>query len=57
MTPADPPAQVAVRLRGVRKRYGQTTAVADLDLDVHCGEIVGLIFDGNIARVSNPINL
>lgn len=34
---------VAVRLRGVRKSYGETTAVADLDLDVHTAEVFALL--------------
>ncbi|HEX7321427.1 MAG TPA: ATP-binding cassette domain-containing protein, partial [Mycobacterium sp.] len=34
---------VAVRLRGVVKRYGQTTAVAGLDLDVHTAEVFALL--------------
>ncbi|WP_408066391.1 ABC transporter ATP-binding protein [[Mycobacterium] nativiensis] len=34
---------VAVRLRGVRKSYGATTAVADLDLEVHAAEVFALL--------------
>lgn len=34
---------VAVRLRGVRKCYGATTAVADLDLEVHAAEVFALL--------------
>jgi ABC-2 type transport system ATP-binding protein len=32
-----------VRLRGVRKRYGSTTAVCDLDLDVQPAEVLALL--------------
>ncbi len=32
-----------VRLRGVSKRYGQTLAVRDLDLDVHRAEVLALL--------------
>jgi ABC-2 type transport system ATP-binding protein len=32
-----------VRLRGVCKRYGSTTAVAGLDLDVHVAEVLALL--------------
>ncbi|MEO6793485.1 MAG: ABC transporter ATP-binding protein [Mycobacterium sp.] len=32
-----------MRLRGVRKRYGATTAVADLDLEVHTAEVFALL--------------
>jgi len=36
-------AELAIRLRGVVKRYGQITAVAGLDLDVPVGTCVGLL--------------
>ncbi|MEB3034218.1 ABC transporter ATP-binding protein [Mycolicibacter sp. MYC340] len=32
-----------MRLRGVRKSYGATTAVADLDLEVHAAEVFALL--------------
>jgi lipooligosaccharide transport system ATP-binding protein len=35
--------ELAIRLRGVEKRYGQITAVAGLDLDVPVGTCVGLL--------------
>ena len=35
--------ELAIRLRGVIKRYGQITAVAGLDLDVPVGTCVGLL--------------
>jgi branched-chain amino acid transport system ATP-binding protein len=34
---------VPVRLRGVSKRYGSTTAVSNLDLDVHTAEVLALL--------------
>ena len=34
---------VPVRLRGVSKRYGSTTAVSDLDLDVQPAEVLALL--------------
>ncbi len=34
---------VPLRLRGVCKRYGSTTAVANLDLDVHAAEVLALL--------------
>jgi ABC-2 type transport system ATP-binding protein len=34
---------VPVRLRGVRKRYGSTTAVSGLDLDVQSAEVLALL--------------
>ena len=33
----------AVRVRGLVKRYGDVTAVAGIDLDVHAGEIFGFL--------------
>jgi lipooligosaccharide transport system ATP-binding protein len=41
--PAGMSAQLAIRLRGVVKRYGEITAVAGLDLDVPEGTCVGLL--------------
>ena len=40
MSPACP---IAVRLRGVSKHYGPTTAVSDLDLDVQVAEVLALL--------------
>ena len=34
---------IPVRLRGVTKRYGSTTAVSDLDLEVHAAEVLALL--------------
>ena len=34
---------VPVRLRGVCKRYGSTTAVSELDLDVRAAEVLALL--------------
>jgi ABC-2 type transport system ATP-binding protein len=34
---------IPVRLRGVTKRYGSTTAVSGLDLDVHAAEVLALL--------------
>ena len=36
-------AELAIRLRGVVKRYGDITAVDGLDLDVPVGTCVGLL--------------
>jgi lipooligosaccharide transport system ATP-binding protein len=35
--------ELAIRLRGVVKRYGSITAVNELDLEVPVGTCVGLI--------------
>ncbi|MBQ1158814.1 ABC transporter ATP-binding protein, partial [Streptomyces sp. A73] len=50
-TPADAPApgsgpapgEVVLDASGVTMRFGGLTAVRDVNLDVHAGEIVGLI--------------
>jgi ABC-2 type transport system ATP-binding protein len=36
-------AEAAVAVRGLRKSYGERTAVAGLDLDIHRGEVVALL--------------
>jgi ABC-2 type transport system ATP-binding protein len=38
-----PASDVTVRLRGVCKQYGSTTAVSDLDLEVHTAEVFALL--------------
>jgi ABC-2 type transport system ATP-binding protein len=35
--------EIPVRLRGVSKRYGTTTAVSSLDLEVHAAEVLALL--------------
>lgn len=42
-TTPHPAAGSAVRVRGLRKRYGDRTAVDGVDLDVHTGEILALL--------------
>jgi ABC-2 type transport system ATP-binding protein len=37
------PVRPAIRTRGLSKRYGQVTALADLDIDVAPGEVVGYL--------------
>ena len=41
MTTAE--ARPAIRTRGLGKRYGQTVALADLDLDIAPGEVIGYL--------------
>jgi ABC-2 type transport system ATP-binding protein len=38
-----PPAEAAVRARGVRKRYGERTALGGVDLTIHRGEVLALL--------------
>jgi len=40
---SDPSNEIAVRLRGLTKRYGQVTAVDGIDLDIHEGELLTLL--------------
>jgi len=40
---SDPAADLAVRLRGVTKRYGPVTAVDGIDLDIREGELLTLL--------------
>ena len=40
---ASPPAEPIISVRGLTKRYGDTVAVRDLDLDVHRGEIFAFL--------------
>ena len=43
--PATPPGELILRLRGVSKQFGAVTALADIELDVHAGEVVALVGD------------
>jgi putative spermidine/putrescine transport system ATP-binding protein len=40
---SDPSKQIAVRLRGLTKRYGEITAVDGIDLDIREGELLTLL--------------
>ena len=40
---SDPSNEIAVRLRGLTKRYGQATAVDGIDLDIREGELLTLL--------------
>jgi ABC-2 type transport system ATP-binding protein len=43
---------VAIRVRGLAKRYGAVEAVRGIDLDVHAGEIFGLIGPDGAGKTS-----
>jgi ABC-2 type transport system ATP-binding protein len=46
VTPAAPPAPVGpvvISTHGLSKRYGRHFALKDLDLEVHCGEVLGYL--------------
>jgi ABC-2 type transport system ATP-binding protein len=38
-----PPTTVDIRIRGLIKRYGDSTAVSDVNLDIHTGEVFALL--------------
>ena len=42
----------AIRVRGLRKRYGSIEAVRGIDLDIHNGEIFGLIGPDGAGKTS-----
>src|SRR5215469_14077974 len=45
-------ARVAIRIRGLKKDYGETRAVKGVDLDINKGEIFGLIGPGGAGKTS-----
>jgi ATPase subunit of ABC transporter with duplicated ATPase domains len=47
-----PAAGTLLRVAGVSKRFGGVTALADVDLEVHPGEIVSLIGPNGACRVA-----
>ena len=49
--------ELAIRLRGVVKRYGEITAVDGLDLDVPEGTCVGLLGPNGAGKKYNYSNL
>src|SRR5215510_2342969 len=48
----EPESEVAIRVRGLRKVYGEIEAVRGVDLDVHAGEIFGLIGPDGAGKTS-----
>src|SRR5258706_10090307 len=50
--PDDKSSEPAIRVRGLRKAYGAVEAVRGIDLDVHPGEIFGLIGPDGAGKTS-----
>jgi ABC-2 type transport system ATP-binding protein len=48
---------VAIRTRGLEKRYGDTIAVRGLDLDVHAGEVFGLLGPNGAGKTTTILML
>jgi D-xylose transport system ATP-binding protein len=50
MSPATSKPEPILSLRGVSKRFGAVSALTDIDLDVHAGEVVALVGDNGAGK-------
>ena len=49
-TASHKPGELILRLRGVGKKFGAVTALENIDLEVHAGEVVALVGDNGAGK-------